>query len=393
MARLAHRSAPRRAGIARVALCALVAATLLASGCTSAAPEPVPVAEPPVALVMQRDIASVFGAVYGDEAVRAVIVQQHGEPVYERYWKSGPDDTWDIRGVTRTITSTLVGIAIDRGLIPGVDATLGDLLPEYSALLGPETAAIDLQSVLTSTAFFASTAEEPDLLGSPDLREAADWIAAVLADRAERGRGDGTFLSSEVGAHVLAAIVARAAGTSPLRFAREALFDPLGIETDPLSEDRFSPAEDPGTVLGTFETAGVAWLADPQGVNLGYTHLRLRPGDLVRIGQLFLDEGSWDGEQVVSPTWAVEATSPLVATRGYGRIGYGYQWWVDPESGAFFAYGQGGTALVVDPRRDAVAVIASEVGSEDERATHGLATSTAVGLAVALLDDLPGDPE
>ena len=79
-----------------------------------------------------------FDIVFGDESVRAVIVQQHGEPVFERYSGSHPDDTWDVRGVTRVVTSTLVGIAIDRGLIRGVDATLGELLPAYAGTLAPE---------------------------------------------------------------------------------------------------------------------------------------------------------------------------------------------------------------------------------------------------------------
>ncbi|MGU3644106.1 serine hydrolase domain-containing protein [Microbacterium sp. C23T] len=389
MARLDHRRSRGRYGTRVGSMCVVIVA-LLVAGCSSPAsslPEPTPPAD-----AIREDIDSVFGTLYGEDAVRAVLVQQHGELVYEQYQQGTAEDTWDVRGVTRAVTSTLVGIAIDRGLISGVDATLGQLLPGYAAVLTPETAAIQLKAVLTHTANFAPTSEERDIRGTPaDLYAQPDWVTAILADRAARGPGDGRFLFSDMGTHILAAVVAQATGMSPLRFAQAVLFDPLDIDVAPLWEERFSPGSDPAVLLQEYEQADVAWPADPQGVNLGYTHLRLHPTDLVRIGQLMLDEGVWGDEQIVSATWAVQATTPVVATIGYGTISYGYQWWVDPQRGVFYAQGEGGTAVVVDPVRDAVAVIASEVAIDDPRGNHGYASSTAVGLAALLLADLPKD--
>ncbi|MFC8682102.1 serine hydrolase domain-containing protein [Microbacterium ureisolvens] len=390
MARLDHQSSRGRVGTRVALMCAAIGA-LLVSGCSSAVPTPPE--QPNPAEAIQEDIDAVFGTLYGDEAVRALLVQQHGDVVFEMYQEATDEDTWDVRGVTRAVTSTLVGIAVDRGLIPGVDATLGQLLPAYAGVLTPETAAIQLKSVLTHTANFAPTSEERDIRGGPaDLYAQPDWVAAILVDRAARGPGDGAFLFSEAGTHILAAVVAQATGMSPLRFAEEALFEPLGIDTRPRWEERFTPAGDTAALLRAYEEAEVAWPADPQGVNLGFTHLRLRATDLLRIGQLLLDEGVWDGEQVVSATWAVEATNPLVATVGYGAIGYGYQWWVDPEGGVFYAQGEGGTAIVVDPVRDAVSVIVSEVTVDDVRGNHGFASATAVGLATLVLADLSDSP-
>lgn len=375
MARLDHLPLRCRAGI-RVAAACVAIACLAATGCSAAVPE-----RPP-ADAMQDDIATAFDNAYGEGAVRAIIVQQHGEPVYEQYIDSTADDTWDVRGIARAVTSTLIGIAIDRGLIRGVDATLGELLPGSAAVLTPETAAIPLRAALTHTAGF------PGPPYGADLETASDWIAAILQDRAARGPGDGSFDSSDVGAHVLAAVVAQATGQSPLQFARDVLFTPLGIDADPLWEERLGPGAEVGAVQQSFEEAGVAWLADPQGINLGYTHLRLHPRDLLRIGQLFLREGAWEGEQVVSPSWAVEATTPVVASPGYGTISYGYQWWVDSPRGVFFAAGPG-TTVVVDRRADAVAVIASDVTIDDEFANRALTSATVVELAIALIGDLP----
>ena len=94
---------------------------------------------------------------------------------------------------------------------------------------------------------------------------------------------------------------------------------------------------------------------------------------------------------MVSPTWAVEATSAVVATEDIGTTSYAYQWWVDEPRGVFYAQGDGGTAVVVDPSRDAVAVVVSEVAVDDHRGTQGLTPATAAGVAIALIRDLPDD--
>lgn len=370
-----HRTASRLAGARRAFAAAALGLILVASGCATA-PSPSPTD------VMDEDLASVFDVVYGEETVRAIIVQQHGEPLYERYIDSRPDDTWDVRGVTRIVTGTLVGIAIDRGFIRGVDATLGELLPAYAGIMTPETAAIPLKSVLTHTAGFP-------LRVAPSPATDPDWVASILAGQTARDPVGGRILPSDAGAHILAAVVTQATGMSVLAFAKEALFDPLGIDSDPLWEQRVTAEAELAALRPAYDDAEVAWPADPQGVDLGYSHLRLRPSDLLRIGQLYLDEGDWNGTQVVSPTWAVEATSPLVATRDIGTTSYGYQWWVDAPGGVFYAQGNGGTALVVDRSRGAVAVIVSEAAADDPRGTMGLTPATAAGVAVALIGDLP----
>ena len=370
-----HRTASRLAGVRRALAAVALGLVLVSSGCATAlSPSPTE--------VMDEDLASVFDVVYGEETVRAVIVQQHGEPLYERYIDSGPDDTWDVRGVTRIVTGTLIGIAIDRGLIRGVDATLGELLPAYAGILTPETAAVPLKSVLTHTAGFP-------LRVAPSPATDPDWVASILAGRMARDPVGGRVLPSDAGAHILAAVITQATGMSVLAFAKEALFDPLGIDSDPLWEQRVTAEADLSALRPAYDDAEVAWPADPQGVNLGYSHLRLRPSDLLRIGEMYLDEGVWDDTQVVSPTWAVEATSALVATRDIGTTSYGYQWWVDRPREVFYAQGDGGTALVIDRSRDAVAVVVSEVTADDARGTVGLTPSTAAGLAIVLIRNLP----
>jgi hypothetical protein len=130
----------------------------------------------------------------------------------------------------------------------------------------------------------------------------------------------------------MSAMIARAAETSTLEFAKENLFDPLGITE-------------------------VAWPSDPQGVNRGWGDLQLYPRDMARIGQLFVNEGSWNGMQIVSKSWVEQATESFVLIDD-GETGYGYQWWVlaGTFEGAYEARGRSGQAIIVWPDKDVVAV-------------------------------------
>ncbi|MFE5410996.1 serine hydrolase domain-containing protein [Microbacterium sp. NPDC056569] len=373
--------APRRASVRIIETFATAVFLLAGAAACTAAPSPAPVPSPEVAIA--NHLHAVLDAVTGSEEVRAVLVHQDAEPVYEEYMSSTPDDTWNVYSVTKSVTSTLVGIAIDRGLISGVDATLGDLLPEYAAVLTAETSDIPLQAVLTHTANFAPDGDVRDLEGS------ADWIATILQDRADRGPGDGSFVYSTYGSHVLAAVVAEATGMSPFAFAREVLFAPLGIEVDEPWEERLLPGTDPDAYNRAYENAEVAWIADPQALNMGGAWLRLRPGDLARFAQLFLDEGERMGDEIVSSTWVALATSPMVATPVLGALSYGFQWWVDEERDEFAGVGFGGTVVLVDRRKDAMVVIACDVARDAPPTELGLTADSALALAQALIDDLP----
>jgi len=366
-------------GVRRLGACVAVAIVYAVAGCT-AVPSPPPAPSPEAAI--ENHLHAALDAVNGAEDVRAVLVQQHARPVYEEYLSSEPGDTWNVYSVTKSVTSTLVGIAIDRGLISGVDATLGELLPDYSGVLTAETSGIPLAAVLTHTANFPRDGVEPDLYGS------ADWIAAILQDRARRGPGDGSFQYSTLGSHVLAAVVAEATGMSPFAFAREALLAPLGIEVAQPWEERFVPGTDPAAYNSAYEDAEVAWIADPQGINAGGAWLRLRPGDLARFGQLFLDEGERQGEEIVSATWVALATSPQVATPEQGSLSYGFQWWIDEDRDQFAALGFGGTVVLIDPGKDAVAVIACDVALDAPPSELGLTGTSAMTLAQILIADL-----
>jgi CubicO group peptidase (beta-lactamase class C family) len=109
--------------------------------------------------------------------------------------------------------------------------------------------------------------------------------------------------------------------------------------------------------------ASFAWPVDPQGLHVGHTYLKINAPDMAKIGQLMLDDGRWDGEQIVSTPWVTESTQAQVATSGGSTSDYGYQWWVTAANGldAFAAVGFGGQLIEVVPDLRLVVVVSSTV--------------------------------
>ena len=343
---------------ARPRIAALIAIGLGLAATAGCAP---PTPTPDVVQAIEERLQSTLEPLDRGDRVRAILVMQDGQPIFERYMGSTPEDYWDVRSVTKSVTATLIGIAIDQGLIGGVDATLGELLPSRSADLTPETAGISLSAILTHTANFVTEwDDEQDVFAAPDV------VGAILADRAARGPGDGSFQYSDAGAHILAAIVAEATDMPVLTFAREYLFDPLDVATEPeWDQPPATTDEEWEALLDSYDEADFAWPADPQGVHTGYAFLRLRATDLARIGELYRSGGFFEGTRIVSDTWVAQATTAHVdqarVDQAAATTGYGYQWWVESSQGYFFAQGRGGTIILVDPAKEAVVVVASQI--------------------------------
>ena len=236
----------------------------------------------------------------------------------------------DLASVTKSVTSTLVGIAVDEGLLTldqNVVASFPELLPV------PPTDAkadIELRHLLTMTSGMdcGRTPGEPELyemIGSDHYVQYALDLPMAVAPGME-------FAYCSPGSHLLSAMLAKVTDSNALDFARANLFDPLGIEK-------------------------AEWPEDPQGVNHGWGDLQLHPRDMARIGQLFLNAGDWNGTQVVSRRWVEEATRSSIVVDMEGT-GYGYQWWVlgGAFDGLYEALGNGGQAIIVWPAKDVVAV-------------------------------------
>jgi len=263
-------------------------------------------------------------------AVDSVLVVKDGYLVQEWYFNEyGNDVLHNVYSCTKSVVSTLVGIAIDRGEIEGVDARLLGLFPDITAENVDELKeSITLRDMLMMSAGFDardSWLYEWERLD--EIHEADDAVQHVL-DLPMAFEPGSRFEYTNGVSHLLSCLITEKTGMSAAEYADEHLFGPLGI-------------------------TNYEWAADDAGRNWGYSGLYMRPRDMAKIGYLFLNEGEWDGEQLISQSWVREATRHRIDANL--RDGYGYQWWVD-DDGYYLALGYMGQFIFVIPEHEIVAV-------------------------------------
>jgi CubicO group peptidase (beta-lactamase class C family) len=277
-------------------------------------------------------------------AIHSVLVIRNGYLVLETYnYPYTADDLHTVYSVTKSFTSALFGIALDQGYIKGVDQPMLDFFPDYTPdNLDASKQAITLENLLT----MSPGLEWPGGMGEPLLGEmindSDDWIQFML-DRPMQYEPGKTFVYNSGVSNLIAAAVAQAAGQPLLDFAKTNLFDLLGIQS-------------------------VEWAHDPAGRYLGGFGLQLTPRDMAKLGYLYLNNGQWDGKQIVSADWVAASTQKHIDARPLSD-GYGYQWWVDIHN-YYMAIGYGGQFIIVYPEKNLVAVFTSALsatgGSEPE---------------------------
>lgn len=260
--------------------------------------------------------------------VHAVLIERKGALIYEAYF-SGPDELWgsprgtiafdrqekhDLRSISKAVTSTLIGIAIQEGHIKSVDAPIYTLLPKFSQSLGGRKRSITLKHLLTMTSgleWDEGSVPYSDARNDERRMSASDDPIAFVLGRKLAAEPGTVFNYSGGSTQVLAAIILATTGMPVDAYAKRVLFGPLQI-TD-------------------FE-----WLGDLDGMPSAASGLRLRARDLAKIGSVFLNAGRWKDQQIVPAQWVIDATrlhldSPAYIGRTYPpfvlRGGYGYQWW------------------------------------------------------------------
>jgi len=309
--------------------------------------------------------------------VRSVLVVRHGYLVYERYWQGvTAADGQDVRSVTKSFVSALVGIALGDGNLKGLDQTVGELLAAHLPNDNdPRLGRVTVEQLLTMTSGLAG--DDQSLGGDPGAMQrlalSRDWVGHILGQRLATDPGTG-FAYSNGTSHLLSAIVADASGQSTLAFARAKLFRPLGIASAKALEPVWEALPSQATVQA-YERASVAWPKDPQGYHTGFSSLKLPPRDLAKFGYLYLNGGRWDGRQVVPADYVAASTRQHSSPPPDGPAeGYGYQWWVTSQAGhpRFLAVGYGGQFIQVVPDLDLVVVITSDTNQPRTNNPHSL---------------------
>lgn len=287
--------------------------------------------------------------------VRAVLISVNGQTAVSHY-RHGftSQDTTHVWSVTKSVLSTLVGIAIADGLLGSLDETVADLLPQHREAMSPDVAALTLRQLMTMSAGFSH--DPPADPVKAIYASHGDLVDYMLREAHTAKAGD-QFLYSNVSSHLVAAVLAaaldRTGGGHPrsvLDYARERLFDPLEIDTRPAFT---KPVLDD---TAEFTRARFAWTTDPQGISMGAFGLRLTPPDLVKLGELYLNNGTWNGRQIVPADWVSRATAPSELEPQYGLM-----WWLYTWNGhrVYAARGSEGHLVVVVPDQKSVIAISS----------------------------------
>ena len=308
--------------------------------------------------------------------IHSLQIARNGFLVLDAYfWPFEDGQLHDLASVTKSVTSTLVGIAIGQGKLRGVDQPLLSAFDQYKvANRDARKERITLGHLLTMTSGLDCRFDHGEITLS-QMMASPHWVQFMLdlPIAAEPGR---EFEYCSGAMHVLSAVVARATGTTTLDYARHELFAPLGIEH-------------------------VAWPADPQGVNYGWGDLHLQPRDMAKLGHLWLHAGRWEDRQVVPANWMRAAVQVHSHPGWSDGQEYGYAIWVYPDRNppVFEGLGRGGQRISVMPAANLVVVFTGggfEPGDIGAFIGHALASerplpdnpAAAARLAAAVRDAL-----
>lgn len=320
-----------------------------------------------------------------DLPMHTVLVIRHGYLVTEvNVYPFSERTRQPIYSITKSIVAALVGMAIDAGYIESVDVPVVNFFPELTAL-GAGKEGITIHHLLTMTSGLDWPEEKrpgtspSDVLS--EMYDSDDPVRFVLERPLVAPPGE-VFNYNSGTWQVLMAILARATGEDPYRFARERLFAPLGITS-------------------------VSWARDKTGLPIAGNGIQMLPRDLAKVGFLYLQRGRWEEKRLLSARWVDQATRAHVETdAGWG---YGYGWWVEPGRPRMF-WGAGGTSdgLYVLPGLEMVVVLtgalsprqASKIGdilwtviSATEGDQEGSSQEAGASRLRALIETLEHPPE
>ncbi|WP_285107994.1 serine hydrolase domain-containing protein [Promicromonospora sp. MEB111] len=269
------------------------------------------------------------------EDVHSVMVLRHGSVVGEAWWHPHTAARPHVMfSVSKSFTSTAVGIAVHEGLLT-LDDRVVDLLPDDApADPGPHLGAMRVRDLLTmTTGHSASTMEGIDRTIS---LPGAGWARAILAQPVEHEPGT-RFVYNTGATYLLSAILHRLTGQRLLDYLTPRLLAPLGI-------------------------THATWEQDPDGIDVGGFGLSVTTEEMAAFGQLYLQGGVWQGQQLVPAEWVAAATAAQVPNGPHDwpdwNQGYGYQFW-QCRHGAYRADGAFGQYIVVWPEKDLVLTMTS----------------------------------
>jgi CubicO group peptidase (beta-lactamase class C family) len=315
-------------------------------------PEAPPAVEPPPPLASERprglDSALVAEAATLAEQLprlHTLLVARDGVVRFERHFRGpGVDAPVNVKSVSKSILSALVGIAVGEGRLLGTEQKITPFFMNQLLAPGADTRKreITIGNLLTMQAGLAGTSSE----NYSAWTGSSNWVEHALA-RPMIAEIGGPMIYSTGNYHLLSAILTQATGQRTSLYAQEKLAEPLGITIPP-------------------------WRTDPQGIDMGGNDMRVSARSMLRIGELYRNDGVHEGRQVIPAEWV--RASLQVWLRARNGDGYGLGWWTRHVGShtAHYARGYGGQFILVVPSLGLTAVATSSVSSGYEDHSHAV---------------------
>ena len=263
-------------------------------------------------------------------SLTSLLIQQEGQ-LLATYYHNGMEEgeTTNIKSASKSIISLLIGIAVEKGHIENVNQPIKSYFENYfRANPDSNKQSITIKDLLTMRSGLETTSFHN--YGRWVLSD--NWVEFALDQPMEKKPG-GDMAYSTGTSHLLSVILSKATSMSTRAFAEEYLFGPMDIQVG-------------------------GWDRDPQGYYMGGNNMALAPGDMIKIGQMILNGGLYNGQRIVSKDWITDSFKTYTRSN-FNPYDYGYMWWNKPIGGykVYFAWGYGGQYIFIIPELDATIVL------------------------------------
>lgn len=288
-----------------------------------------------------------------DVNITQIVAFKGNELLIEDYrYGFGRESTMNDMSVTKSVTSILIGIAVDKGFIGNVDDKVMDYFSPavYQVKRGEKTIYdVTVRHLLTMTAPYKGKSEP-----WTKVCTSQDWTYAALDILGGRGGISNEFRYHTLGVQILLGIIRESSGMNVLDFANRYLFEPLGIE--PRGSASCTSKEEQFEYLVNRGDHGKVWFTDPSGVPTAGWGLSLSAYEMAQIGLMVLNNGEFNGKRIVSESWIGEmAKSHVSLSEEFGNQDYGYLWWLPHRTDdVIAAIGDGGNVIYINSKENAV---------------------------------------
>ena len=256
----------------------------------------------------------------------SILVIRNGCIITETYWAPyNKNTTHNIKSASKSILSTLAGIALEKNYLDNLEQKVSEFYPEY--VNEPLKQDISLEDLLTMTGGFNWMED-----AGPSPYDLENWNKIAMRDKPGEEFEYNTMMT-----HMMSAILTKVCGISTKDFADKWLFKPLGIKN-------------------------YQWRKGADGIYYGGSDIFLTPRDMAKFGFLFLNNGMWDEKRILPKEWIKKSTSRIVdipneISYAVG-LDYGYWWWIQEK--AYMAWGAGGQYIIVNPNLDLIVVFTAD---------------------------------